>query len=69
MLVTNTPIPGLPKQERARPDVTRHVEEMGMAGALARLPQFETAHRLGDATDVLLSLGDIVGEPIAQSGV
>lgn len=67
MLVTDEPIPGLdPNETVVDGGLRRYVDELGMAGALGQLPKFSASRPLGDASDVLLSLEDIVGEPIPE---
>jgi hypothetical protein len=64
MLATDTPIEGLhPNETVIDGTMLRHVSEMGMAGAIERAPKFTAPYPLGDATWVLLSLEDIVGDP------
>lgn len=67
MLVTDTPIEGLdPNETIIDGAMTRHVAEMGMAGALERAPKFKASRPLGDSNSVLLSLADddFVGAPL-----
>lgn len=67
MLVTDEPIPGLdPNETVIDGTMRRYVGELGMAGAIGKLPKFKASQALGDATNVLLSLEDIVGEPIPE---
>lgn len=68
MLVTDTPIEGLDQNETVIDGVMpRYVREMGMAGSLERASKFHPAQKLGDATNVLLSLETIVGKPLKTS--
>lgn len=68
MLITDKPLEGLHENETVIDGtLTNYTEEMGIAGALERMPKFHPASQLGDANRVLLSLNEIVGEPFTSN--
>lgn len=68
MLITDTPIAGLdPNETVIDGTLTRFVDEMGIAGALEHAPKFHAARTIGDANNVLLSLAELVGAPLAPT--
>lgn len=65
MLITDKPIPDFDYNELVL-DGTLNIfdGENGISGNLQRLAKYDPAYPVGDASDVLLNLNDIVGEPM-----
>lgn len=70
MLVTEKPIEGLAPNETVIDSMVSFFgDETGIGPALSKAQKFEAAFPLGDASNVLLSLNDIVGKPLRKKRV